>query len=240
MQPCALCIISTKCVHIQSKTQEFLRSSGVDVDSLNRSAGSAEKQLSSAATQASPTVNKFVNFLTTSDVATLGKTAAAALALYFLGPTAIKALFSGFRGYSGAAAGVCSASHLHVKWHMCKGTWLKAESNPAVAACAFEVHYASTSACHCDACTVSGPHSRHAQRACACLAGDVSPARAVDMVSTDGDAAIIDIRSAREKEATGTPDVPSSAKGRCACPRSHRSCQTHTRSARPCSGERLT
>ena len=44
--------------------------------------------------------------------------------------------------------------------------------------------------------------------------GDINPARAVDVVGSDGNATFIDIRSSREKEAVGVPDVPSSAKGR--------------------------
>lgn len=45
-------------------------------------------------------------------------------------------------------------------------------------------------------------------------AGDINPARAVDIVGSDGNATFIDIRTSREKEAVGVPDVPSSAKGR--------------------------
>jgi hypothetical protein len=44
--------------------------------------------------------------------------------------------------------------------------------------------------------------------------GDVTPARAVDIVASDSNAAVVDIRSGREKGAVGVPDVPSSARGR--------------------------
>lgn len=43
-------------------------------------------------------------------------------------------------------------------------------------------------------------------------AGDVSPAGALDAVSTQGGAVIVDIRSAREKEAAGIPDLPNAGK----------------------------
>lgn len=39
-------------------------------------------------------------------------------------------------------------------------------------------------------------------------AGDISPAGALDSVATDGNTYIIDLRSAREKETSGTPDLP--------------------------------
>lgn len=45
-------------------------------------------------------------------------------------------------------------------------------------------------------------------------AGEITPARAVDLVATDPTVAIIDIRPLKEKGAVGTPDVPSSARGR--------------------------
>jgi hypothetical protein len=45
-------------------------------------------------------------------------------------------------------------------------------------------------------------------------AGEITPARAVDLVASDGSCAIIDIRPLKEKSAVGTPDVPSSARGR--------------------------
>jgi len=40
-------------------------------------------------------------------------------------------------------------------------------------------------------------------------AGDISPAAALDAVTAGGDVALVDIRSAREKEAAGLPDLPS-------------------------------
>ena len=88
-------------VHVQEQAQNALRQSGVDVDALSRSAGDAEKQLSGVASNATPTLNKVVNFLTTSDPATLGKTAAAAVAIYYLSPVALRGLVSAFRGYAG-------------------------------------------------------------------------------------------------------------------------------------------
>lgn len=45
-------------------------------------------------------------------------------------------------------------------------------------------------------------------------AGEITPARAVDIVATDSNVAIIDIRAQKEKASVGTPDVPSSARGR--------------------------
>jgi hypothetical protein len=45
-------------------------------------------------------------------------------------------------------------------------------------------------------------------------AGDTTPARAVDIVASEPSAVLIDIRSAREKQAVGVPDVPGSARGR--------------------------
>lgn len=42
--------------------------------------------------------------------------------------------------------------------------------------------------------------------------GDVSPAAALDALSTRGDTVMVDIRTAREKEATGIPDLPNSGK----------------------------
>lgn len=45
-------------------------------------------------------------------------------------------------------------------------------------------------------------------------AGEITPARAVDIVATDSNVAILDIRGQKEKASVGTPDVPSSARGR--------------------------
>jgi hypothetical protein len=45
-------------------------------------------------------------------------------------------------------------------------------------------------------------------------AGEITPARAVDLVASDSGVAVIDIRPLKEKSAAGTPDVPSSARGR--------------------------
>lgn len=44
--------------------------------------------------------------------------------------------------------------------------------------------------------------------------GELSPAKAVDFVTGMDSACIVDIRSVKEKSATGVPDVPSSARGR--------------------------
>lgn len=86
---------------LQEQATNLLKQGGVDVDALQRTAGSAEKQLSGAASSATPTVNKVVNFLTTADPATLGKTAIAAVAIYYLSPVALRTLVSTFRGYAG-------------------------------------------------------------------------------------------------------------------------------------------
>jgi hypothetical protein len=40
--------------------------------------------------------------------------------------------------------------------------------------------------------------------------GDVSPTSALDMLSTKGNNALVDIRTAREKESGGSPDLPNS------------------------------
>jgi hypothetical protein len=40
------------------------------------------------------------------------------------------------------------------------------------------------------------------------LAGEVSPAAAFDTLSSSGSAVLIDIRSAKEKESAGLPDLP--------------------------------
>jgi len=46
------------------------------------------------------------------------------------------------------------------------------------------------------------------------FSGEISPAKAIDTVMLQDDACLIDLRSAKEKAATGVPDVPGSAKGR--------------------------
>ena len=43
-------------------------------------------------------------------------------------------------------------------------------------------------------------------------AGEINPAAALDAVSTDGNTYIIDIRTSREKENGGLPDLPSSSR----------------------------
>lgn len=40
-------------------------------------------------------------------------------------------------------------------------------------------------------------------------AGDISPAAALDAVATDSNTVIVDIRTSREKENGGVPDLPS-------------------------------
>lgn len=96
--------------HVQESTRGLLKSSGVDVDVLSKTAGEATKTVSDAATVASPTVTKIVSFLTTADPATLGKTAVALVAAYYLLPFAVKYAFSSVRGYSGAPS--CSPLRL--------------------------------------------------------------------------------------------------------------------------------
>jgi len=44
------------------------------------------------------------------------------------------------------------------------------------------------------------------------VAGEVSPAAALDALSSGGGAVLLDIRSAKEKEAGGLPDLPNSGK----------------------------
>jgi len=45
-------------------------------------------------------------------------------------------------------------------------------------------------------------------------AGDVTPVQALDLLATDGSAVLVDVRTAREKESAGVPEVASSASGR--------------------------
>lgn len=73
----------------------------MDVDTLSKTAGDAGKTVGDAATVASPTVNKLIEFLTTSEPATLGKAALALVALYYLAPFALQYLSSSVRGYAG-------------------------------------------------------------------------------------------------------------------------------------------
>lgn len=87
---------------MQEKTREALEASGIDVRSLSQNAEGLEKNFSGYAQQATPTVNKIINFLTTSSPETLGKVGLAAVAIYYLTPVAFKLLFSSLRGYAGA------------------------------------------------------------------------------------------------------------------------------------------
>lgn len=43
---------------------------------------------------------------------------------------------------------------------------------------------------------------------------DLTPAQALDLLLSDGDSVLIDLRSNREKEGSGIPDVPGSASSR--------------------------
>ena len=60
---------------------------------------------------------------------------------------------------------------------------------------------------------VGPPLVRSLSTAARGYAGDVSPAAALDAVSAGGDVALVDIRSAREKESAGLPDLPSGGLG---------------------------
>jgi hypothetical protein len=86
---------------MQESTRSFLKSSGVDVDTVSKTADTASKGLSDAATVATPTVSKLVNFLTTADAATLGRVGVATVLIYYLTPVAIKSAFSSLRGFAG-------------------------------------------------------------------------------------------------------------------------------------------
>ncbi len=55
-------------------------------------------------------------------------------------------------------------------------------------------------------------HGRGSKHVAGCGAGEVSPAAALDALSSSGGALLIDIRSAKEKETSGLPDLPSSGK----------------------------
>jgi hypothetical protein len=179
---------------VQKKGRELLETSGVDVDTLSRTAGSAESQLSGVAKTATPTLNKVYNFLTTSDPQTLGKTAVVAILAWYLTPVAIRGVFSSLRGYSGAPLRLRTACDVHV--------WIIVTSRTSRDVVRLTA---------LDRSVELLPSSPHGARA---SAGDVTPAKAVDIVGSDGGACLVDLRSTREKEATGVPDVPSSAKGR--------------------------
>ena len=43
-------------------------------------------------------------------------------------------------------------------------------------------------------------------------AGNISPAAALDAVSADGNTVIVDLRTQREKESSGVPDLPNSGR----------------------------
>lgn len=46
------------------------------------------------------------------------------------------------------------------------------------------------------------------------VAGEVSPARVLDMLSNGGDVVLVDVRTASEKASAGVPDLPSNASRR--------------------------
>ena len=87
---------------LQEGTKSFLKSSGVDVGSIEREAGVATKTVTDVSSKAQPTVNKILTFLSTSSPETLGKIAIVLVAVYYLTPFALKTAVSSFRGYAGA------------------------------------------------------------------------------------------------------------------------------------------
>jgi hypothetical protein len=89
------------CGTVQESTKNLLKSSGVDVDTITSQATSATKTVTEASAVAAPTVNKVVNFLSTSTPETLGKIAVVLVAVYYLTPFALKTAVSSFRGYAG-------------------------------------------------------------------------------------------------------------------------------------------
>ena len=68
---------------------------------LSRTADSVGKEVTQASSAASPTVNKVVDFVSSSEPATLGKIAIALVAFYYLAPYGFKVLTNSVRGYAG-------------------------------------------------------------------------------------------------------------------------------------------
>lgn len=105
---------------------------------------SVTKVTSEALTAAAPFINKFVQFVTTTDALTLGEYALGLVAFTYVAPGLLGVVFNSFRGYS----------------------------------------------------------------------DDLASAAALSMLVNEGNSLLVDIRSTREKEGSGIPDLPSSASGK--------------------------
>jgi hypothetical protein len=92
---------------LQEGTTSFLKSSGVDVDSIAREATVATKTVTDVSNKATPFLTKAYNFLSSSSPETLGKIAIVLVAAYYLTPFALKTAVASLRGYAGMR------THLH-------------------------------------------------------------------------------------------------------------------------------
>lgn len=64
-----------------------------------------------------------------------------------------------------------------------------------------------------DACAVVTTRV-HVAWLCRGYAGDIAAPAALDVLANDGNVALIDVRTAKEKEGSGIPDLPSAANGK--------------------------
>lgn len=93
--------ISSAVPVITSTTKNLLDQSGLDVSGLQTTTDSTVRTATEAYTAATPTINKIISFLTTTEPETLAKGGVGLVGAYYLLPVALKALFGSLRGYSG-------------------------------------------------------------------------------------------------------------------------------------------
>lgn len=111
---------------MQSGAENLLRSAGVDVDSLTRSADVATQKVTGVAQSATPTVSKVAGFFSASTPETLAKYAAVAVAAYYLSPFLFKSAVAGLRGYAGACTSMATVLRAHVD-HRVAGSMIFAQ-----------------------------------------------------------------------------------------------------------------
>jgi hypothetical protein len=78
-----------------------VKSAGVDLDALQRTAATAAQTATDGAAAAQPYVNQAASFLSSSTPVELAEYGAGAAALYLLGPSLLGLALGGLRGYAG-------------------------------------------------------------------------------------------------------------------------------------------
>eukprot|EP00877_Chromochloris_zofingiensis_P012145 jgi/Chrzof1/7184/Cz02g14020.t1 len=86
---------------MQETLSSTIRATGVDVNAVSTTTAKVAQTAQDGAARAQPFLSKAINFLTTTEPVTLAEYGLGVVALYYLGPPLLGAVFGSFRGFAG-------------------------------------------------------------------------------------------------------------------------------------------